>query len=186
MKTLLVVLVALVVLLSAAAVSYLSGPMVVELPEGWENHADMSGWMRKISSSSFVQQLMPRVIMVVPPDSPFLPGSNFTPSAGKLSEAQEQYIGQLRENTLRESTCKELSLSKEKDRCYFLLSRQTNNTEHCAFIGSNSKKDTCYLNFIIGKEFFDERYNETCEKILDDALRSYCFSINRMNSFKNK
>ena len=71
--------------------------------------------------------------------------------------------------------CDDISELRSRDSCFEKIAEQAQQTSLCASIQSNSKRDTCYMNFAIEGDF------SVCPKVQNPYLKRSCDSLAALN-----
>ncbi len=101
---------------------------------------------------------------------PAMPSQNahaITEEAIKASTADVSKAGKL---------CDSLLELRDRDKCFEKISENAQSSRLCANIQSNSKRDTCYMNFAIEGDY------SVCAKVENQYLKKSCESLASLNS----
>lgn len=66
------------------------------------------------------------------------------------------------------NSCLKFTNSEQKDVCIGEIAYNTDKVNYCDQIGSNNRRDNCYLSFVIGGN------TQICDKITDTTTKQYC------------
>ena len=72
--------------------------------------------------------------------------------------------------------CDSLLEIRDRDKCFDKIAEQAQNTKLCSNIQSNSKRDTCYMNFAIEGDY------SVCDKVENPYLKKSCDSLAALSS----
>jgi len=170
-KLVLIVVVMLFLAVGAfAAKDYVKKVLMIELPF---DLLHIKGHVRELANEPKIREQNPDVLFITGPDFTF-------PEAQQSSEAELLLREQYEIGTIEEQTCQQQSRFKNK--CYLLLARQSNNTNHCLKVEDVQKKDSCLMNHILTKNNYDQQDTEICSEINNTYLKQSCTSLNVAHS----
>ncbi len=115
-------------------------------------------------SASPIEEDIPSVpIPSVQPEDPHL----VTEEAIRSSTADVSKAGKL---------CDSLLELRDRDKCFEKIAENSNNPSLCSNIQSNSKRDTCYMNFAIEGDY------SVCSKVENQYLKKSCDNLAALNT----